>query len=947
MVVPNGTQPAGGGESDDVPVQAVTVTINAGLSTPAAGPAEPANSGGIIEASESSQPLAGNPNQLSPHRCSRTSVHSNGEAWKSTPSGRSQTGSVDTREQSSRLPSGSGDHRLASGHSARVTRTTQARQTIVHSGWYRSSLASKIRATLHGKPFAAVMVTALFLALFMNDIWVLAGINSNLWLNLLLTPVMALFFIELCGLTLVDVTYLFSFFQLMDVIGTFSMVFDIPWMLGTDATKAETYSSSDNDAKRNLMLLRALRAAKIGARAGRLSRVLRFLRFLPFMGGNREETRRGIASLISGKLANLLGTRVACLTILLVMVVPIFDIYTFPQEDLSQLTWVDRLSTNMADDPPRVNDTLDELRMMVDYYDELPFGPYEACTGRAGEDDFVCDVDDQRLSSLQMGFNAPPREASVVKVYTETFMVSFNMHEPAQREAGIGICTICFIIFLMVFSGLALSSVVTELAVRPLERMLEKVQEIATTVFKFSADVTEQDEDDALVIDDSNEMKLLEKVVEKLAIIAEMQAASAGRMPEKTEDMNAEDIGVLSMMHGANIVEEKEKAQRRMTVTKKKQAAPPTVRIEDLGVTLEVYSSWGFNTLRLSQEQRRRVTEFTIVRFHETGDGFFASQEDVLTLQRFLQAVEKEYLPVPFHSFAHAADVVHGVARLMRVTGSEHFLSGLEQFSLLIAAAAHDIGHPGVNNGFLSEVGHELALEYNDRSPLENMHCAKLYKIVANPQADVFGNLTKDQYKEVRNHCIETILHTDMTMHTSMVKDLQMLYQMNMEIFSDDSPDDAQVEPVALAEIEIFTEAGAKTLVMEAFLHSADVSNPCRSWEVTQMWAWQCLEEFFMQGDQEKEKGIPLQFLNDRDKLNKPHSQIGFIEFMIAPLFAANLRLWPRLHELGDNLGNNMASWKDMWVEQTSPGEEEKAKVVARVDKVRKSLEDSMNRTPL
>jgi len=662
------------------------------------------------------------------------------------------------------------------------------------------------------------------------------------------------------------------------------------------------------------------------------------------MGGNRDDQRTGIASLISGKLANLLGTRVACLTILLVMVVPVFDIYTFPQEDLSQLTWVDRLSVNMMDG--RINDTLDELQMMTEYYAELPFGPYEVCTGHSVEDDFVCDTSDT-LASWEPGFSAPPRQSSVVKVYTDTFMVSFNMHEPAQREAGIGICTICFIVFLMVFSGLALSSVVTELAVRPLERMLEKVQEIATTVFKFSAEVTETEADEAVVIDNSNEMKLLEKVVQKLAIIAEMQTTSALRIPEKTDDMNAEDIGILSMMHGVNIVEEKEKAQRRLTATKRKQAPPPHMRIEDLGVTLDVYASWGFNALRLSQDQRRRVAEFTIARFHESSDGFFNSQEDVLTLQRFLQALEKEYLPVPFHSFAHAADVVHGVARLMRVTGSEHFLSGLEQFSLLIAAAAHDIGHPGVNNGFLSEVGHELALEYNDRSPLENMHCAKLYKIVANPQADVFGNLTKDQYKEVRKHCIETILHTDMTMHTSMVKDLQMLYQMNMEIFSDDSPDDAQVEPVALAEIEIFTEAGAKTLVMEAFLHSADVSNPCRSWEVTQMWAWQCLEEFFMQGDQEKEKGIPLQFLNDRDKLNKPHSQIGFIEFMIAPLFAANLRLWPRLHELGDNLGNNMASWKDMWVEQTSPGEEEKAKVVARVDKVRKSLEDSMNRTPL
>merc|ERR1719188_1613326 len=65
--------------------------------------------------------------------------------------------------------------------------------------------------------------------------------------------------------------------------------------------------------------------------------------------------------------------------------------------------------------------------------------------------------------------------------------------------------------------------------------MLDKVREIATTVFKFSADMTEQEEDEAIVIDNSNEMKLLEKVVNKLAIIAEMQTTSSKRMPEKTE----------------------------------------------------------------------------------------------------------------------------------------------------------------------------------------------------------------------------------------------------------------------------------------------------------------------------------------------------------------------------------------------------------------------------
>merc|ERR1719199_238049 len=120
---------------------------------------------------------------------------------------------------------------------------------------------------------------------------------------------------------------------------------------------------------------------------------------------------------------------------------------------------------------------------------------------------------------------------------------------------------------------------------------------------------------------------------------------------------------------------------------------------------------------------------------------------------------------------------------MMRIIASENFLNELEQFSLLVGACAHDLGHPGVNNGFLSEVGHELALQYNDRSPLENMHCAKLYSIVNMPDSNVFVNLTRDQYKEVRKYCIETILHTDMMGHNTMVKEIQMLFQLNSETF--------------------------------------------------------------------------------------------------------------------------------------------------------------------
>eukprot|EP00931_Biecheleriopsis_adriatica_P017875 TRINITY_DN12675_c0_g1_i1.p1 TRINITY_DN12675_c0_g1~~TRINITY_DN12675_c0_g1_i1.p1 ORF type:complete len:925 (+),score=208.56 TRINITY_DN12675_c0_g1_i1:81-2777(+) len=843
---------------------------------------------------------------------------------------------------------------------ARQTGITGVKAYLARTSWYTNPTAVRIRTFLNGKFWALLMVVALLLALFLPDIFTLAGVADSTFSDIVLTAVMVGFVIEFILLTAVDVPYLFSFFQLMDVFGTVSMIFDISYMLAEPADRAQL-ASNNSGATGNLMLLRAARAAKVGARAGRLSRVLRFLRFLPFLaGGDKpDENKTGIASMISGQLANLVAIRVAGLTIILVMVIPLFDIWTFPQTDFSLQTWVNRLSTNMEEG--RLQDTLTELDMLKDFYQQHAYGPYLACLGTATEDaqgvnSFECSNDKdsinvREIDSWDPGRAGPPRLSSSLKVHTSTFMVQFNMHSTKQVEAALSIATMIFIIIIMVFSGLALSSVVTELAVRPLERMLETVRKIASTVFKFSAEVVEeedkQDDITAADIDYSNEMKLLEKVVQKLAIIADLQTSK--QVPEKTEGMRDEDIGILSMMHGTNIVEEKAKNEVRKSMAApraKRGAYAPTVRLEDFGVTQEVFNSWGFNALSLSKTQRMSVAIFSISKFHEVGDGFITTPDEVALLQRFVSAVEKEYLPVPFHSFAHAVDVVHAVSRIMRLIPSNNFLSELEEFALLIAAIGHDIGHPGVNNGFLSEVGHELALQYNDRSPLENMHCAKLYTITGRPETNVFRGLSKEQYKEVRKHCIETILHTDMMAHQAMVKDLQMLFQMNSEVFS--STQEAASNPLSFhAEIEIFSSPENKTKVMDTILHSADVSNPCKAWDTTHAWALVCLEEFFAQGDQEKEMGIPVQFLNDRDKLNKPNSQIGFIEFMIAPFYVAQIRLWPSMRELGENMATNLANWEDMWEKDVNPGDEEKQKVKARVDKVQQNVQDAIERKPV
>lgn len=792
---------------------------------------------------------------------------------------------------------------------------------------------------LHSKTWGFIMTLMLLLALFMPDGWVLAGANTNIAIDSILFFVMVLFVIELTLLSAVDATYFLSFFFFMDIVGTVTMIFDITFMLGRDNSKAEQYSG-DGDSKKNLMLLRATRAARVGARAGRLSRVLRVLRFLPFLKSTQaRQEQGGIAGAISGQLANLLATRVALLTIVLVIVIPLFDVLTFPQSDYSLQTWAERLgrlhndAVNDAGREPFMMEALDKLKTFFSRYD---YGPYRACGGHLGSEGFVCSKEYTGWGAVEV---EPPRMASAWEVTTADFMIAFNMHGPTQTEAAFAIVTINFIMFLMIFSGLVLSSVVTELAVRPLERMLQTVKDIAETVFKFAADQHDPDEleEEAYNIDSSSEMKLLEKVVQKLAIIADLQS---GQDVVATEDMEEEDIGILSMLQGKNIVEEKAKQDRRSVMpgaqgpAKRTGALVPVVKLDDFGMTQEVYNSWSYNTLNMSKKHHNGLAMFTISRFHETGDGYVNSDSEVLTLQRFLTHVEKEYLPNPFHNFAHAVDVLHSVGRLMRQMSSEHFLEELEQFALLIAAVAHDLGHPGVNNGFLSEVGHELALQYNDRSPLENMHCAKLYTIVALPECNVFNKLSKEQYREVRKFCIETILHTDMMGHNAMVRDLQMLFQVNTEVFT-------SFHATSIPVIEVFNQSETKLLAMNCVLHSADVSNPCRTWDCCQPWAMMVLEEFFAQGDQEKMLGVPVQFLNDRDKLNRPNSQIGFLEFMIVPFFAAQIQLWTKLGDLGTNLQINIQHWQELWVEDSKPTEEERSKVQSRIYKVIDILDEA------
>lgn len=44
----------------------------------------------------------------------------------------------------------------------------------------------------------------------------------------------------------------------------------------------------------------------------------------------------------------------------------------------------------------------------------------------------------------------------------------------------------------------------------------------------------------------------------------------------------------------------------------------------------------------------------------------------------------------------------------------------------------------------------ELAVRYNDISPLENHHCAVAFQILAQPECNILSNIDKEQFKRIR-----------------------------------------------------------------------------------------------------------------------------------------------------------------------------------------------------
>jgi hypothetical protein len=168
-----------------------------------------------------------------------------------------------------------------------------------------------------------------------------------------------------------------------------------------------------------------------------------------------------------------------------------------------------------------------------------------------------------------------------------------------------------------------------------------------------------------------------------------------------------------------------------------------------------------------------------------------ANIEGTDQLTTFLVACRTAYNQfVPYHNFRHAVDVLQATfdflihiealppypstSRPLPTTQKSPITSLLgpfEALTLLVSAIGHDVGHPGVNNGFLVVLNAPLAQLYNDRSVLESFHCAAYSQILRRHWPRVFEDT------KLRTLMISSILATDMGLHFDYMKRLTYLQE--------------------------------------------------------------------------------------------------------------------------------------------------------------------------
>ena len=205
------------------------------------------------------------------------------------------------------------------------------------------------------------------------------------------------------------------------------------------------------------------------------------------------------------------------------------------------------------------------------------------------------------------------------------------------------------------------------------------------------------------------------------------------------------------------------------------------------------------------------------------------------------------------------------------------------RFALLVASAAHDVGHPARMNPFMVATKHALTLPHlSEPGPLEAMHAAAFLEVTRRPGHNVFECLGRGSAeKRLVETVVELVLATDLSRQGAILGTWQ-------DLRAPKTPTDPALDLDGTGG-DPAKSSDDRKLFLKLVIKAADVSNPAKALPLYLYWTERVLEEFYDQGDEEKALGLAVTAMPacDRAKPAVAAGQKGFIAFIVRPCFAA------------------------------------------------------------
>uniref|UniRef100_A0A7M4EWK5 Phosphodiesterase n=1 Tax=Crocodylus porosus TaxID=8502 RepID=A0A7M4EWK5_CROPO len=367
------------------------------------------------------------------------------------------------------------------------------------------------------------------------------------------------------------------------------------------------------------------------------------------------------------------------------------------------------------------------------------------------------------------------------------------------------------------------------------------------------------------------------------------------REKKKKQQLMTQISGVKKLMHSSSL-----------NNTSISRFGVKTEKEDHLAKELEDLNKWGlniFNVARYSHSRPLTCIMYAIFQERDLLKTFKISSDTFVT---YMMTLEDHYhSDVAYHNSLHAADVAQSTHVLLSTPALDAVFTDLEILAAIFAAAIHDVDHPGVSNQFLINTNSELALMYNDESVLENHHLAVGFKLLQEEHCDIFQNLTKKQRQTLRKMVIDMVLATDMSKHMSLLADLKTMVETK------------KVTSSGVLLLDNYTD---RIQVLRNMVHCADLSNPTKSLELYRQWTDRIMEEFFQQGDKERERGMEISPMCDKHTASVEKSQVGFIDYIVHPLWETWADLvQPDAQDILDTLEDNRNWYQSMIPQSPSP----------------------------